>query len=126
MEAMVTHVVRCLIAKASPIGSLHFQPRQIFSPKTTQTVVERWKPWLRKYPGYRIAKPALPKRHIHGGGYYRGAKITSFIGIVPVESPAMVVDEPKGKASLAPPSRQVLSRSWKRYLQSSGFQSTNS
>jgi len=87
-----------------------------FLTKTTQTVVEmmthcgyagsgRW----RKFLAVRIAgKTGTEKANIHGGGY-RGAKITSFIGIVPVESPryvVAVVDEPKEKAlSSAPQSR---------------------
>jgi len=75
---------------------------------------------MAQIPGYRIAgKGTAEKANIHGGGYYRGAKITSFIGIVPVESPAMWwrwwMSRKKGIIFGSTVAAPVLSRSWKRY-----------
>jgi cell division protein FtsI (penicillin-binding protein 3) len=104
------HVVRGL---SDYKGYLHyFQPpnsEQIFSPKTAKTVLELMEEvvedgsgYAAKIPGYRIAgKTGTSQKAVDQGGYDATAKITSFVGIFPVEAPRYavlaVVDEPRGE-----------------------------
>ncbi len=105
------HVVKSLV---DPEGKVHWQPElptsNVFSPSTTQTVLEMMekvvaKGNVRKYAAidnYRVAgKTGTAQKASPNGGYYDGIKITSFVGILPVEDPQYVVlavvDEPKGK-----------------------------
>ncbi len=104
------HVVRGLFdSKEQP----YWQPtlpnsRPIFSKATTQTVLSMMETVVSKgtgksaqIPGYRIAgKTGTAQKANPNGGYFNHAKITSFVGIFPVESPkyvvVAVVDEPQG------------------------------
>lgn len=110
-KLVTPHVVRGLIDAK---GQMHYSPtlptpRQIFSSKTTQKVVEMMETVVTDgsgkaaiIPGYRIAgKTGTAQKASPNGGYIAGARITSFVGILPVESPRYVilalVDEPKGE-----------------------------
>jgi cell division protein FtsI (penicillin-binding protein 3) len=111
-KLVTPHVVRGLVDSK---GQMHDSPtlpapRQVFSLATTQKVVEMMETVVNsgsgqeaKVPGYRIAGKTgtAQKAHNSGGGYIKGARITSFVGILPVESPRYVVlavvDEPRGE-----------------------------
>ncbi|BAZ45483.1 peptidoglycan glycosyltransferase [Chondrocystis sp. NIES-4102] len=109
-KLITPHLVRGL---SDYQGYLHYsQPsngKQVFSPKNSHTVlkmmekvVEAGSGEAAKIPGYRIAgKTGTSEKANNQGGYDLEAKITSFVGIFPVEAPRYailaVVDEPHGK-----------------------------
>ncbi|WP_310418345.1 penicillin-binding protein 2 [Chamaesiphon sp. OTE_8_metabat_110] len=86
------------------------QPSQIFSPKNAQAVLEMMESVVTsgsgeraKIPGYRIAgKTGTSQKAVVGGYKQDDKKITSFVGILPVDGQRRYVvfaaiDEPKGK-----------------------------
>ncbi|MBD2443771.1 penicillin-binding protein 2 [Dolichospermum sp. FACHB-1091] len=110
-KLVTPHVVRGLIDSK---GRIHYsvtlpEQRQIFSPTITHRVVEMMETVINegtgkaaKISGYRIGgKTGTAQKASPNGGYIKGARITSFIAILPVESPRYVVfavvDEPKGE-----------------------------
>jgi cell division protein FtsI (penicillin-binding protein 3) len=109
-KLVTPHVIRGLV---DGNGQMHYvpqlpTPRQIFSSTTTQKVVEMMETVVdegtgqaSQIPGYRIAgKTGTAQKASPNGGYIKGARITSFVAILPVESPRYVVlaivDEPQG------------------------------
>ncbi|PSF36730.1 cell division protein FtsI [Aphanothece hegewaldii CCALA 016] len=108
-KLVTPHIVRGLVDE---YGQIHWQPthtkQTIFTPQTTQKVIEMMETVVSDGTGevakidkYRIAgKTGTAQKASPRGGYLANAKITSFVAILPVESPRYVilavVDEPKG------------------------------
>lgn len=110
-KLITPHVVRGL---SDFEGYLHYslpkQETEIFTPETARTVLEMMETVVEdgsgiavQIPNYRIAGKTgtSEKRDDSTGSYAEDAKITSFVGVFPVEKPRYavlaVVDEPVGE-----------------------------
>ncbi|MBW4619043.1 MAG: penicillin-binding protein 2 [Cyanosarcina radialis HA8281-LM2] len=109
-KIVTPHVVRGLFNSQ---GQMYWQPnipapRQVFSQSTSQKVLEMMEEVVLKgtgkpsqIPGFRVAgKTGTAQKASPNGGYLSNAKITSFVGILPVNGyqryvVLAVVDEPK-------------------------------
>ncbi|MCS5699889.1 penicillin-binding protein 2 [Cyanobium sp. FGCU-52] len=90
-----------LASSGSPTGI------QLLDPKVTRTVIDWMETVVEKgsgkglqIPGYRLGGKTGTAQKAHNGVYIPGARITSFVAVLPIEDPRyvvlVVVDEPQG------------------------------
>ena len=125
-KLVTPHLVRGLVDFE---GQIHWHPnlkeRTVFSPATSRTVLEMMETVVTEgsgkkaaIEGYRIAgKTGTAQKASPNGGYKPGAKIVSFVAILPVEDPRYVVltlvDEPRksnayGSTVAAPIAKSIM------------------
>lgn len=96
-------------------GNLTWQPdrtvpEQVFSEETSTAVLEMMEAVVEdgtgesaQIPGYRIAGKTGTAQKVNEAGVYGSGRITSFVGLLPVEAPRFVVlaviDEPVGSSA---------------------------
>jgi len=119
------HVVKGLVDQnGNIIEEKKYSQQQIFSSETTQkvlammeTVVSEGSGASAKIPGYRLAGKTGTAQKATPRGFYENDKITSFVGIFPVQNPRYVVlavvDEPQkplafGSTVAAPIVKEVI------------------
>jgi cell division protein FtsI (penicillin-binding protein 3) len=101
------HITRGLRSGDALAGASPSSGVQLLDPKVTRTVVD----WMEsvvdkgsgkdlKIPGYRLGGKTGTAQKAHNGVYIPGARICSFVAVLPIEDPRyvvlVVVDEPQG------------------------------
>lgn len=101
------HIIRGLVDPQKQIQwTPELETTRVFEAETTRQVRDMMEAVVRdgtqsaQIPGYRIGGKTGTAQKAENGVYIAGAKITSFVGIVPMEAPRYVVfaaiDEPQG------------------------------